>query len=63
MVKIPGHIDIKFSVHNTFLEKPSSNTLKAKLFESQIQSNLTYVTFQGNSEIWSHKTGGRLIQV
>ena len=22
-----------------------------------------YVTFQGNSEIWSHKTGGRLIQV
>ena len=37
--------------------------LKAKLFESQIQSNLTCVTFQGNSEIWSHKTGGRLIQV
>jgi len=28
-----------------------------------IQSNLSYVTFQGNSEIWSHKTGGRLIQV
>jgi hypothetical protein len=25
-------------------------------------SNLTYVTFQGNSEIWSHKTGDRLIQ-
>jgi hypothetical protein len=22
-----------------------------------IQSNLSYVTFQGNSEIWSHKTG------
>ena len=28
-----------------------------------IQSNLSYVTFQGNSEIWSHKTGGHLIQV
>jgi len=22
-----------------------------------------YVTFQWNSEIWSHKTGGRLIQI
>jgi hypothetical protein len=22
-----------------------------------------HVTFKGNSEIWSHKTGGRLIQV
>jgi hypothetical protein len=28
-----------------------------------IQSNLSYVTFQGNSEIFSHKPGGRLIQV
>ena len=28
-----------------------------------IQSNLSNVTFQGISEIWSHKTGGRLIQV
>jgi hypothetical protein len=28
-----------------------------------VQSNLCYVTFQGNSEIWSPKTGGRLIQV
>jgi hypothetical protein len=28
-----------------------------------IQSNLSYVTFQGNSEIGSHKTGGHLIQV
>ena len=27
------------------------------------QSNLPCVTFQGNSEIWSHKTGGRLMQV
>jgi len=24
---------------------------------------MSYVTFQGNSEIWSHKTGGHLIQV
>ena len=28
-----------------------------------IQLKLFYVTFQGNSEIWSRKTGGRLIQV
>jgi hypothetical protein len=26
-----------------------------------IKSNLSYVTFQGNSEIWSHKTGGDII--
>jgi hypothetical protein len=24
-----------------------------------LQSNLSYVTFQGKIEIWSHKTGGR----
>jgi hypothetical protein len=29
----------------------------------EIQSHLSYVTFQRNSEIWSHKTGDRLIQV
>ena len=28
-----------------------------------VQSNSSYVTFQENSEIWSHKTGGHLIQV
>jgi hypothetical protein len=28
-----------------------------------VLSNLSYVIFQGNSEIWSHKTGGCLIQV
>jgi hypothetical protein len=28
----------------------------------KMQSNLSYVTFQGNSEIWSHRTGGCLIQ-
>ena len=33
------------------------------LFNIYLQSNLSYVTFQGNSEIWSHKTGGHLIQV
>jgi hypothetical protein len=31
--------------------------------KNDIQSNLSYVTFQGNSKIWSHKTGGRLTQV
>jgi hypothetical protein len=30
---------------------------------TRIQSNLSYVTSHGNSEIWSHKTGGRLMQV
>jgi hypothetical protein len=29
----------------------------------KVQSNLSYVTFQGNIEIGSHKTGGHLIQV
>ena len=29
---------------------------------SKAQSNLSYVTFQVNSEIWSYKTGDRLIQ-
>jgi hypothetical protein len=33
------------------------------LEKNKIQSNLSYVTFQGNSEIWSPKIGGRLIQV
>jgi len=27
-----------------------------------LQPSMSYVTFQGNSEIWSHRTGGRLIQ-
>jgi hypothetical protein len=27
-----------------------------------IHTNLSCVTFQGNSEIWSDKTGGRFIQ-
>jgi len=30
---------------------------------SGIQSNLHYVTSQGNSEIWSNKAGGRLTQM
>ena len=29
----------------------------------KLQSRLSYVTFQGNTEIWSHKIGGRKIQV
>jgi len=37
--------------------------LHVYLIAIYIQLNLSYVTFQGNSEIWSHKTGGRLIQV
>jgi len=28
-----------------------------------LQSNLPYVIFQGNSDVWSHKAGGCLIQV
>ena len=34
-----------------------------RMLHDNVQSNLSYVTLQGNSEIWSHKTGGRLIQV
>ena len=37
------------------------STLQARFLMSQdreIQSNLSYVTFQGNIEIWSPKTGG-----
>ena len=30
------NVDIKFSVHDVFLEYPSSSTLKAEIFESQI---------------------------
>ena len=30
---------------------------------NHVLSDLSYETFQGNSEIWSHKTGGCLIQV
>jgi hypothetical protein len=30
------NVDIKFSVHDTFLEYPSSGTLKAKILENQI---------------------------
>jgi hypothetical protein len=32
-------------------------------YQNNIQSNLSYVTFQGNIEIGSPKTGGHLIQV
>jgi hypothetical protein len=37
-----------------------NNTLLVYL-QNVIQSSLSYATFQVNSEIWSHKTGGRLI--
>ena len=39
------------------------DTLILHLQTLQIQSNLSYVTFQGNNEIGSHKTGDCLIQV
>jgi len=31
------------------------------LYLFNIQSNLSFVTFQGNSQIWSRKTRGRVI--
>jgi hypothetical protein len=34
-----------------------------KSMKMYIQSNLSYVTFQGSTEIGSLKTGGHLIQV
>ena len=30
------NVNIKFNVHNTFLDKPLSDTLKVKIFESQM---------------------------
>jgi len=30
------YVDIKFSVHNEFLEEPSSGTLKIAILESQL---------------------------
>jgi hypothetical protein len=36
-----------------------NNKMKTNL----IHSDMSYATFQGNSEIWSHKTVGCLIQV
>ena len=30
---------------------------------SKVQSNLSYVTFQGKAKLWSYKTGGLYIQV
>ena len=30
------NVDIKFSAHDAFLEKPSSSTIKAKIFENQV---------------------------
>ena len=38
-------------------------TLNQQHLILDVLSNLSYVTFQGNREIWSHKTGGCLIQV
>jgi hypothetical protein len=40
-----------------------TKTSQDEFYVAQIHSNLSYVTFQGNSEIWSHKAGGHLIQV
>ena len=37
--------------------------IKFDTFYFKIQTNLSYVTLQGDSEIGSHKTGGHLIQV
>ena len=43
--------------------KINNQKMPMSLVSLYIQSNLSYVTFQGKIEIWSHKTGGRLIQV
>ena len=43
-----------------FIYLPTPKTLR----EIYSQTCLTmYVTFQGNNQIWLHKTGGHLIQV
>jgi len=38
-------------------------TVLWKFEMTELQSNLSYGTFQGNIEIGSHKAGGHLIQV
>jgi hypothetical protein len=42
---------------------PTGYTCQCGAGKCKIQSSLSYVTFQDNSEIWSYKTGDRLIQV
>ena len=39
--------------------KINNQKMPMSLVSLYIQSNLSYVTFQGEIEIWSHKTGGR----
>jgi hypothetical protein len=43
------NVDIKFSVHDTFLEYPSSGTLKAKILENQIILN-SFITMVPSSD-------------
>ena len=43
--------------HSKNLLKKNTSNIDRDLWE--LQSNLSYVTFQGNIEIGAHKTGGR----
>ena len=46
-----------------YLTTVKSVETEPRIRRNHAQSNLSYEIFQGNSEIWSHKTGGCLIQV
>ena len=46
-----------------FYSETKVSTLGPYLVNKEIQSNLCHVTFQGNIEIGSHKSGGHLIEV
>ena len=76
LIKLSFHNAINFGTFCSFIQmyiffymwltgEPLKRTEYIKTFGHMeyIQSNMSYVTFQGNSEIWSHKTGGHLIQV
>jgi hypothetical protein len=54
-----------YGYHNRFLFRKYKYLLNYSTNDNfyTIQSNLPYVTFYGNIEIRSHKTGGHYIQV
>ena len=52
---INKNVNIKFSAHDRFLKEPSSGTLNAKIFESQvIESNITPVLGEENFSLKIH---------
>ena len=67
VLKLPGNFPVESQCVNQYIPSADNHPLDAMCEVTggkqrnlkKIQSNLSYVTFQGNSEIGSHKTGGR----